>query len=337
MAKITLKAPVELGIVPTHTKFVGGLVPDENGRLPRNEDGRLRLLAEVDLITSLSPVDISTVQVPFFPGLDWADCDELFDTIRQRGIKPSLIAMVGGGNPMDPADEDFVCSHLMASLEAAKRYQIEHVSSTSIEEWMKAGAETLTGKAYDAALAQVAKLHARAWNEAEASDSCVKAWHLEFLRGVEFQTFTDIGKAWTVVRATNAALGYNAFKVLVDAAHCGDSDLSMEENAAMIEEIGREGGISMFHASAKTTRGCLSTDDGWIGNLLTACAATGGLEMVLVELFHHEDPALAGLRQADPRHGIDTTDGRSYTQCVCEGLGDVAHRLNNLVTRGILS
>ena len=92
----------------------------------------------------------------------------------------------------------------------------------------------------------------------------------------------------------------------------------------------------MFHASAKTTRGCLSTDDGWVGNLLTACAATGKLEIVLVELFHHEDPALAGLREADPRHGIDTTDGRTYTEAVCDSLESVARRLNNLVNRGIL-
>jgi hypothetical protein len=57
---------------------------------------------------------------------------------------------------------------------------------------------------------------------------------------------------------------------------------------------------------------------------------------VLVELFHHEDPALAGLREADPRHGVDTTDGRSYSQCTIDGLVDVARRLNNLVARGIL-
>ena len=337
MAKISLKAPIELGFVPTHIKFVPGLVPDENGNLPRDRDGRLRLLVEVDRILEQSPVAITTVQIPFFPGLDWGDCDELFGSIQQKGIKPSLIAMVGGGDPMNPDDEDFVCSHLAGSLEAAKRYQIEHVSSTSIEEWMKPGAETLTGGAYEAAVAQLAKLHARAWREGGASDSCVKAWHIEFLRGIEFQTFTDIRKAWSVVSATNKVLGQNAFKILVDAAHCGDSDLSMEDNVAAIEEIGNQGGIGMFHASAKTTRGCLSTDDGWIGNLLTACAATGGLEMVFVELFHHEDEALAGLRQADPRHGVDTTDGRSYTKCVCEGLGDIAHRLNNLVTRGILS
>ncbi len=336
MAKITLKAPVELGIVPTHIKFVGGLVPDENGKLPRNQDGRLRMLAEVDYIMGHSPVDITAVQVPFFPGLDRADCDELLVAIKEKGINPLLILMVGGGDPMDPADEDVVCSILVAGLEAAKRYQIEHVSSTSLEEWMNPGAETLTGEAYDAAVAQLAKLHARAWNEAGASDSCIKAWHIEFLRGGEFQTFTDIRKAWTMVSSSNAAVGDKVFKVLVDAAHCGDSDLSMEENAAMIEEIGRAGGFSMFHASSKTTRGCLSTDDGWVGNLLTACASTGALEIVLVELFHHEDDALAGLREADPRHGVDTTDGRSYSECVCEGLGDVAHRLNNLVNRGII-
>ena len=32
---ISLKTNVELGVVPTHIKFVGGLVPDGEGRLPR--------------------------------------------------------------------------------------------------------------------------------------------------------------------------------------------------------------------------------------------------------------------------------------------------------------
>jgi hypothetical protein len=336
MSSITLKAPVDLGIVPTHIKFVGGLVPDENGRLPRGEDDRLLSVVEMENIQNLSPVKITSVQLPYFAGLNEEDCDELFTTIKSMGLKPLIIMMVAGGNPMDPADEDVVAPMLVAGLEAAKKYGIEHVSSTSIEEWMKQGAEPMTGEAYDAAVAQLAKLHARACREAGALDSCIKAWHIEFLRGTEFQTFTDIKKAWTVVSAMNDAIGQSFFKVLVDAAHCGDSNLSIDENAAAIAEIGKAGGFSMFHASAKTTRGCLSTDDGWIGNLLTSCAATGTLEIVLVELFHHEDPALAGLREADPRHGIITTDGRSYSECVCDGLGDVAHRLNNLVTRGIL-
>jgi hypothetical protein len=57
---------------------------------------------------------------------------------------------------------------------------------------------------------------------------------------------------------------------------------------------------------------------------------------VYVEMFDHEDPALEPLRQLEPGHGIDTTDGRSYTGVVADGLVDVARRLNNLVARGRL-
>ncbi|NIP94310.1 MAG: hypothetical protein GWN79_09845, partial [Actinobacteria bacterium] len=96
------------------------------------------------------------------------------------------------------------------------------------------------------------------------------------------------------------------------------------------------GELGCFHASAKTTRGCLTTDDGWIGSLLTAAARTGTLQHVFVELFRHDDPALEGLRNLDPGHGIDTTDGRTYNQAVADGLADTAHRLNNLKARGIL-
>jgi hypothetical protein len=275
--------------------------------------------------------------VPLFPGVVPQDAEDLFGGIKDLGLRPHMIMMVAGGNPMDPADEDTVAPMLIDGLKAARKFEIEHVASTSIEEWMKPGATPLTGAAFEAAVAQNVKLHTRAVRESGALDSVIKAWHIEFLRGTEFQTFTDVGKAWQVVKAANLDLGRPFFKVLVDAAHCGDSVLSMEENAAVVQEMADQGGFSMFHASAKTTRGCLSTDDGWIGNLLTACARTGCLEVVFVELFHHEDPALEGLRAADPRHGVDTTDGRTYSQAVCDGLADIARRLNNLVNRGILS
>ena len=61
---------------------------------------------------------------------------------------------------------------------------------------------------------------------------------------------------------------------MVDAAHCGDSELTIPENEETIQEISDAGALGIFHASAKTTRGCLSTDDGWIGALLSACART---------------------------------------------------------------
>ena len=77
-------------------------------------------------------------------------------------------------------------------------------------------------------------------------------------------------------------------------------------------------------------------DDGWISALLTAAAKAGGLKHVFVEVFDHTDPALELVRKLDPGHGIDTRDGRSYTEVTADGLGDIARRLNNLAVRGIL-
>ena len=133
------------------------------------------------------------------------------------------------------------------------------------------------------------------------------------------------------------------FKLLVDAAHCGDSGLTIAENEAMIAQIGAARELSVFHASAKTTRGCLSTDDGWVGAMLAAVARTGELKHAFVEVFHHQDPALQGLRELDDGFGMDTRCGggagagdRSYRDVVQDGLVDVERRLRSLEARGIL-
>jgi hypothetical protein len=55
-----------------------------------------------------------------------------------------------------------------------------------------------------------------------------------------------------------------------------------------------------------------------------------------VELFHHQDPALAPLRKAVKGHGVDTTDGRTYNKTVTDGVIEVAHRLNNLAARKLI-
>lgn len=336
-ADIALKSSVSIGVVPTHLKFVGGLAPDDAGRMPRAEDGRLLTVANMSNLCSQSRAKISCVQVPYFPGLDGGDVEEMVNGFSDLGLETHFIMMVGGADPMNPADEDAVVEMLVAGLKAASQFGIAHVSSTSIEEWMQAGATEKTGDAYAAAVAQNVKVHTRAVNEAGIEGSSIQAWHIEFLRSGEFQTFTDVRRAGEVVAAMNESLGRKFFKVLVDAAHCGDSTLSIPENEAVVQEIADRDELGIFHASAKTTRGCLSTDDGWIGALLTAAARTGRLHHVFVELFHHEDPALEPLRQLDPGHGLDTTDGRSYDEAVLDGVADVARRLNNLVVRGTLA
>lgn len=329
-------AHIDLGVVPTHLKFVGGLVPDEAGRIPRSETGKLLVLANMAAIIEQSPVRPNCVQIPYFPGLDENDVAEMVDGFRSLELKVHFILMVGGADPMNPADEETVIGMLVDGLTAAKNHGVQDVSSTSVEEWMQAGASRKEGDEFVAAVAQNVRVHTAAVQQAALEGSSVEAWHIEFLRGGEFQTFTDVGRIWQFVKSANDALGRSFFKVMIDAAHCGDSALTISENESLIEEIASADALGIFHASAKTTRGCLSTDDGWIGALLTACAKTGKLKTVFVEVFHHQDDALAGLRDLDPGHGIDTRDGRSYDEVVVEGLVDVTRRLNNLVARGVL-
>ena len=333
--QIPNKSNIQLGVVPTHTKFVGGLAPDENGKLPRGEDGQLVMVSEMAHLTANSPAKIDSVQITLFPGTDAGDLDDMMSSFKELGLIVHLIMMVGGASPINAEDEDKVVDMLNSGLASAKQYGVEQVSSTSFEEWMQG--EPQEGDAFEAAVAQVAKVHARCYRESDLANSCVQGWHLEFLRGGEFQTFTSSAKAWRVVKAINEDIGTPFFKLMVDAAHCGDSDLDIPENEAVIQELSDNGALGIFHASAKTTRGCLSTDDGWIGALLSAYARTGNMKHVFVEIFHHEDPALEALRELDSGHGIDTSDGRTYSEMVIDGVVDVTRRLNNFVSRGILS
>ncbi|MFD2257821.1 hypothetical protein ACFSSA_14155 [Luteolibacter algae] len=332
----TLKPNIALGVVPTHIRFVGGLVPDENGKLPRESDGRICCVAEMDRICQQSPVRPSCTQISFFPGTDEGDVEEMISGLKFLDLAVHLVLMVGGANPMNPADEDAVVSQLVASLKGAIKHEVASVGSTSIEEWMSNEAPR-TGADFDAAVAQNVKVHLRAIKESGLLESSIDTWHLEFLRPGEFKTFTNIDRAWSFIKEINKALGRNFFKILVDAAHCGDSGLSMEENQRLIAEVAAADHLGVYHASAPTTRGCLSTDDGWIGATLLAAAKSGKLETVFVELFDHEDDALGALRDLGTGHGVDTRDGRSYTQTTIDALVEVARRLNNLQARGFLN
>lgn len=334
--KIQLKTKVHLGVVPTHLRFVGCLVPDENGRLPRDPDGTLGILSGMKSLCELSPVKHTAVQVSLFPGTDPADISELITALKALDLEVLTVMMLAGVNPMDPADEEAVVAQLMPAIKAAIEHGIRHISSTSIEEWMSAGETRRNGADFDAAIAQNVKVHQRAYEEAGLADSCVESWHIEFLRPGEFQTFTDLARGWAFVSAANKALDRKFFKILLDASHCGNSGLSIPQNIDLIKRIAAAGELGIFHASAKTTRGCLSTDDGWVGALLAAAAATGELRYVFAEVFNHEDEGLAALKKVEPGFGIDTRDGRTYTEVMTDILAVLARRLNNLVARGIL-
>ena len=335
MTKIEPKSKIKLGVVPTHIQFVDGLVPDENGNMPRDEGGQINVVSGMKRLVDLADASLSCVQVSLFPGVADADYAELVSGLEGLGLEVHLILMAGGaGDPMNPADESSVVDCLVECLNAATKHGIKTVSSTSFEPWMAPDAKRKEGAEFEAAIDQVVKVHLKACEQSKIAETSIEAWHLEFLRDVEFSTFTDLGRAWQLTRKANEAIGQSFFKVLIDAAHCGDSRLSLDENIALIEEVGAGDGLSVFHASAKTTRGCISTDDGWIGALMAACVKTGKLKYVYGEMFHHEDPALQALRDAVDGHGIDTTDGRTYDEMMADSVNMLARRLNNFVSRG---
>ena len=185
--QIKNKSKVEIGVVPTHLMFVGALAPDESGKLPRTNSGDLKIVSGMRLLCRTSPVKLNNVQVTLFPGTDSKDLDDMFKGLRALKLQVHLIMMVGGANPLNPKDEDAVVRCSTPVSRWPRNIKVKHVSSTSFEEWLSG--KKLKGKAFDNAVKQVINLHARCYKESALEKSSVVAWHLEFLRGVEFQNF----------------------------------------------------------------------------------------------------------------------------------------------------
>jgi hypothetical protein len=326
---------IKLGFVPSHLKLANTHIPDEKGELPRDDMGKLLLLKGIVDTCASSPVHIDAIQIMYFPGICDHDSQELINGVLEIGVEPQLILMVGGPDPMNPADEDAATELLLNGVEVAKRHGIKHIGSTSVEGWM-ASPPPADEADFERRKQQIIKLHYRVFTKGKIAESSIESWHLEFLRPGEMNTFTSIPSIQSVVAELNKKVDHAFFKVLVDAAHCGDGDLTREENAKLIHQLADDGQFEIFHASAPTTRGCVSSDDNWISSLLSAAATSGALKYVIVEVFHHADPALQALREYDSNHGIDTSCGRSYQDIVHHNLTDIALRLNNLKNRGLI-
>ena len=98
---IESKSKIQLGVVPAHIKFVGGLVPEE-GRLPRDADGELIVVATMKTLCSQSLVRIDCVQVPIFPGINQDDVAEMVKGLKALGLVVHFVIMIGNVDPMNP-------------------------------------------------------------------------------------------------------------------------------------------------------------------------------------------------------------------------------------------
>ena len=131
-----LKPQIALGLVPTHLGFIDALAPDSNGSFPREKNGHIAIVAEMDRICALAPVRPTCVQISLFPGTSADDIAEMMADLKALNLEVHLIMMVGGANPMNPAEEDTVVAQLVPSLKAPIEHGAVSVTSTSIEEWM---------------------------------------------------------------------------------------------------------------------------------------------------------------------------------------------------------
>jgi hypothetical protein len=335
LGKVENISGIKLGILGTHLGVLEALVPSDEGLLPRDKDGEFVVVSGTKKLLELSPVKVDLIQLLSFGNTLPSEKDALITKLRELGVEPQLVMMVSGVNPMKPEDEDEAVTQLLHNINAAKRNHTTEINSTSMEPWME-GTSPSDEKDFQDRVTQNIKLHFRAFQEADLANSCVKNWNLEFLRPGEFATFTSLEKIRPVLDGLNEKVGRPFFRALIDAAHCGDSGLSIAQNTQIISEMGANDQIGPFHCSAPTTRGCLSSDDGWVSALLTANAQTGKLPSAFVELFRHDDQAFAELRQLVPGHGVDTTMGRTYIEVVVDGLVDTVRRLNNLKNRGMI-
>ena len=83
--RIKLRADIEIGVCPTHVKFVGGLVPADDGKLPRDENGELFAVAEMRRLIERSPVKIDSVQISQFNGTAADDLAEIYERLQGLG------------------------------------------------------------------------------------------------------------------------------------------------------------------------------------------------------------------------------------------------------------
>ena len=135
LAKIPPKPDVDLGIVPTHLSASSA----PRFRMKTDAFPAIRMAGCWSSPGSGNwrkspPVKFTCVQVSIFPGTAPEEHRRTARGLKALDLEVDFVLMVGGVNPMNPADEDAVVAQLLPSLKAAVAHGTRHVSSTSIEE-----------------------------------------------------------------------------------------------------------------------------------------------------------------------------------------------------------
>jgi hypothetical protein len=270
-------------------------------------------------------VKINAIQVPLFPNnIDESGfplTQELFKQLREH-VTTVVPILMHTTDPLNPENRPEFEQALYNGLMKAGELGASVCSSTSFEAWMKATqekADPLSGKALEDSIGLLIDIHASVISRALADGCKVHHLDMEYLRTIEYGTFTNAEIAWKVISGINKKirLGRSFVRLLDDSAHAGDSGLTVER-INKVRALAREAGAyGTFHFSEPTTRGKLGSSS-YPEEGLRDAARHGSLSAVFVEIFDPEGPEFDLMREHIPGFGVKTFD--DIEQAIADGI-----------------
>jgi hypothetical protein len=296
--------------------------------------GEFEYVKALRALKQTSEVQIDVIQVPLFPG---HLMDSGFHVISQlfaelmKLVDEVVAVLMLTTNPLDPKNKDAAIETLRNGLVQAGRLGVRVCSATSLEAWMdgfKKGLKPLTGSELDDAVDLLVDIHVQAIRKAKAQQCTVKYLDIEYLRTVEYTTFTNMEIAYRVIKTINDKLGYVFCRLLDDTAHAEDSGLSIEIQKRVRQQAKKDGAYGTSHASSPTSRGVLTQA---VVQGVRAMHEDGNLQSLMVEIFDPKDPVLQPMR--DHITGFGQQRIYDIIEAMVDGLKVVESELSVLATK----
>lgn len=336
---------VQTGLVTTHLGFLT-MTGDPYGC------GRPHVVTGMERLTKLRPMPDGVIQFPVFPnmtdGSNNKAVDELVTGLKGMCKEIVPIIMFDADPHGDDGQQEQYVTTLTAGLSWAGKHGCRRACATLYEKWMSGNPRVSDSNRLKDMDNRLGKLVGAAYKKAKAAGAIPDELHAEGLRpgwrnGVvcegEFSTYTSLDRWVLGAHAINTEIGGDKPFVLVlpDAAHIGDSRMSVAEIRNWLKRMVSDklGGIA--HASAPTTRGCLHTAKAWLKGFLELLAKEGLLHTVLTEVFYWDDALLEALRAPHIGFGKNTFNGRTPNQVVIDGMNLVDELLTEFVFQNLLA
>ena len=300
----------------------------------KNSDGEFLYVKGLKEVQARSGNVVEVIQVPLFPdnltekGLP--ETKKLFSELREHVGTVVPILMLTE-DPLDREKKKTVVDMLTTLLIGCDELGMTECSGTFYEAWMKGTmnkAKPLTGKAFDEACEHLVEVLTLAITNARKKGCKVNHLDMEYLRDIEYTTFTDAEKAWRVVDGINKKLRFVFVRFLDDSAHAGNSGISVERINAVRRKASKAGAHGIFHVSEPTTRGRIGSSGPYALNALRDALKNGNPPYVLVEVFDPSLPDTQLMKDNIPGYGKMTfTDS---VEVVVHGLTQVQKVLDEI-------